>query len=177
MCHYVRFSHICNIQLQLLCVCVCACVQVCVCGCVYVHTHMHNIIQAHTDTHRHIPNIQTSLEDVNLRKLMLSGAIHLIGSIPFEAAQQITMNQMSLLQTEPATPTNIIITFLQPTGQSKISQFDTIRSCHQYISSCNVSATALHHYQPHPLTATSPVYKLLSLQITHGSTELFGVVQ
>lgn len=39
-----------------------------------------------TYTHTDQPNIQTSLAEVNLRKLMLSGAIHLMGSLPFEAA-------------------------------------------------------------------------------------------
>lgn len=32
-----------------------------------------------------LPNIQTSLAVVNLLKLMDSGAIHFIGSLPFEA--------------------------------------------------------------------------------------------
>jgi len=32
-----------------------------------------------------LPNIQTSEADVNRRKLMDSGAIHLIGSFPLEA--------------------------------------------------------------------------------------------
>ena len=35
-----------------------------------------------------LPNIQTSLADVNLLKLMDSGAIHLIGSLPLEAGTQ-----------------------------------------------------------------------------------------
>ena len=42
---------------------------------------MPNISISQTQT----PNIQTSLAVVNLRKLMLSGAIHLIGSFPLEA--------------------------------------------------------------------------------------------
>ena len=34
---------------------------------------------------KHLPNIHTSLADVNLLKLIDSGAIHLIGSLPLEA--------------------------------------------------------------------------------------------
>lgn len=34
------------------------------------------------------PNIQTSLRPVNRRKLILSGAIHLMGSLPLEAAKR-----------------------------------------------------------------------------------------
>lgn len=34
------------------------------------------------------PNIHTSLEPVNLLKLMLSGAIHLIGSLPLDAIER-----------------------------------------------------------------------------------------
>ena len=37
---------------------------------------------------QHTPNIQTSLRPVNRRKLMLSGAIHLMGSLPREAAKK-----------------------------------------------------------------------------------------
>jgi hypothetical protein len=34
---------------------------------------------------KNLPNIQTSLAVVNRLKLMLSGAIHLIGNFPFDA--------------------------------------------------------------------------------------------
>lgn len=37
-----------------------------------------------------LPNIQTSLAVVNLLKLIDSGAIHLIGSLPFEAENKYT---------------------------------------------------------------------------------------
>ena len=36
-----------------------------------------------------LPNIHTSLADVNLLKLIDSGAIHLIGSLPLEAENGI----------------------------------------------------------------------------------------
>ncbi len=37
---------------------------------------------------QHTPNIHTSLRPVNRRKLMLSGAIHLMGSLPLDAAKE-----------------------------------------------------------------------------------------
>ncbi len=36
---------------------------------------------------KHSPNIQTSLAEVNRRKFMDSGAIHLMGSFPLEAVK------------------------------------------------------------------------------------------
>lgn len=36
-----------------------------------------------------LPNIQTSLSPVNLLKLILSGAIHLMGSFPWDAGEGI----------------------------------------------------------------------------------------
>lgn len=47
----------------------------------------HRTHKYHTpdDVYLNWPNIQTSLAEVNLLKLMDSGAIHLIGSLPFEA--------------------------------------------------------------------------------------------
>lgn len=42
------------------------------------------------------PNIQTSLADVNLLKLMDSGAIHLIGSLPLEAETKTNTDTLKL---------------------------------------------------------------------------------
>ena len=44
----------------------------------------------------HTPNIQTSLEEVNLLKLIDSGAIHFIGSRPLEAAGEREVSSMVL---------------------------------------------------------------------------------
>lgn len=40
-----------------------------------------------------VPNIQTSLAVVNRLKLMDSGAIHLIGSLPLDAEKQMQENK------------------------------------------------------------------------------------
>lgn len=45
------------------------------------------------------PNIQTSLADVNLLKLIDSGAIHLIGSLPLEAETK-TKRYVKITHTE-----------------------------------------------------------------------------
>lgn len=42
--------------------------------------------------HSNSPNIHTSLAVVNLRKLIDSGAIHLIGSLPLDAERGIFYN-------------------------------------------------------------------------------------
>ena len=43
-----------------------------------------------------LPNIQTSLAVVNLLKFMLSGAIHLIGSLPLLAWKKVWFKEIEL---------------------------------------------------------------------------------
>jgi hypothetical protein len=59
---------------------------------------------------RILPNIHTSLDAVNRRKLIDSGAIHLIGSLPFDAATRIKQwmthlgHNAYLCKTHPSPP-------------------------------------------------------------------------
>lgn len=46
---------------------------------------------------KYSPNIHTSLAEVKRRKLIDSGAIHLIGNFPLEARRLILENKFSLL--------------------------------------------------------------------------------
>lgn len=46
---------------------------------------------------KYSPNIHTSLAEVKRRKLIDSGAIHLIGNFPLEARRLILENEFSLL--------------------------------------------------------------------------------
>lgn len=49
---------------------------------------------------KYSPNIHTSLAEVKRRKLIDSGAIHLIGNFPLEARRLILEGKFSLLSAE-----------------------------------------------------------------------------
>lgn len=52
----------------------------------------HDVKTANIFSKLNSPNIHTSLAEVNLLKLIDSGAIHLIGSLPFEAKTKTHYN-------------------------------------------------------------------------------------
>ena len=59
-----------------------------------------NVIREAQNLSKYSPNIHTSLAEVKRRKLIDSGAIHLIGNFPLEARRLILQSEFSLLSTE-----------------------------------------------------------------------------
>lgn len=102
-----------------------------------------------------LPNIQTSLAVVNRLKLMDSGAIHLMGSLPFDAKTKLIIRIVvasvhswkrdKLLLQAPQKREVTIITFViravfHVPWQTKVTQLHTVNCRHQHIPCCNVSA-------------------------------------
>lgn len=80
------------------------------------------------------PNIHTSLAEVNLLKLIDSGAIHLMGSLPFEAGkkdlysidQSAAFKIIRIESLRVSAFTFIVGAVLHVSGQAKVSEHHTV---------------------------------------------------
>lgn len=80
---------------------------------------MHTHINDHNS-----PNIQTSLAEVNLLKLIDSGAIHLIGSLPLEAEAKTNTDTLKLQNNFYNYITFVTLTYVIGDSQDELQYTD-----------------------------------------------------